>query len=371
MVTPIKRTFAFGYRPFTLYIMKLLRMRLKKTNTLQVLTNILIWLFLFVLPLMLWRNEDNVNLNRLGYNHAIGLLFSAFIFYFNYFFLTERFLFRKRTALFILTAVATILICAFFSYMLKDLWWNEEFSRSNHNLLPMHKFWFYMREFTSLAIMAGISIMAKVLIKWNDTEAQRQEEEKRRKEAELQNLRQQINPHFFFNTLNNIYALIAISPEKAQETVLELSKLMRYVLYENNHYFVLVHKELDFIRNYIELMRIRLTDNVDVQVDIDVPTTGKQIAPMIFVSLIENAFKHGTSPTHPSFIHVDIHQVEDRIVCLIRNSYFPKDDSDKSGSGIGLENLHRRLDILYPHQHILRTEEKDGEYVCELIVPLV
>ena len=222
-----------------------------------------------------------------------------------------------------------------------------------------------------LAILSGISILAKTIMKWNDTEAQRQEEERRRKEAELLNLRQQLNPHFLFNTLNNIYALIAVNPDKAQDTVLELSKLMRYVLYENNSELVPLHRELDFIRNYVELMHIRLTDNVEVKMDVQVPPTcEKQIAPMLYITLIENAFKHGVSHTQPSFVHVDVRLVDDRIVCTVANSYFPKDGTDKSGSGIGLENLRRRLDILYPHKHILRNEVRGNTYVSELVVPL-
>ncbi len=346
-------------------------MNKKSTNLLQILTHVLVWIFLFLLPLALWRSED-INAHRMAYNHAIGLILSASLFYFNYFFLTERLLFRQKTWHFFLAEAIIILACSTIGYMLKDLWWSNAYSKSLNNLLPVHKFWLYMREVISLAIISGISIMAKMIVKWNDTEKRRQEEERRRKEAELLNLKQQINPHFFFNTLNNIYALIAISPERAQETVLELSKLMRYVLYDNNNYFVPVYKELEFICNYGELMKIRLTDNIDVQINIDVPSDcEKQIAPMIFITLIENAFKHGISHTQHSFVHIDIHLVEDRIACNISNSYFPKDESDRSGSGIGLENLHRRLDILYPHKHILRAEIKGNTYFSELIVPLM
>ncbi|NDV46652.1 sensor histidine kinase [Paludibacter sp. 221] len=346
-------------------------MKNKKTNTLQILINVLIWLFIFVLPfLMLWRHDD-IDLIRLGHNHAITVLSSALVFYLEYFVLTEKFLFQKKIWKFLGSNLLLILVVGLIVYFLKDFRMEKAMDNMHPSNYQFKAYLFYIREVFSMGIVAGISIITKVLGKWYVTEGQRQEEEKRRKEAELINLRQQINPHFFFNTLNNIYALIAISPEKAQDTVLELSKLMRYVLYDNTNNFVALHKELDFIKNYIELMRIRLTDNVDLKVDIQADlTSNKLIAPMIFISLIENAFKHGVSHSQPSFIHVNIHQVEDRIVCLIKNSYFPKDESDKSGSGIGLENLHRRLDILYPHKHILRCDEKNNTYVCELIVPL-
>lgn len=340
-----------------------------KTGTLQILTNVLIWLFIFILPFLILSKNEDINLWRIAHNHTITLITSAFIFYFNYYYLTDRFLFRKKTLKFIGINLLVILISGAVAYALKDF--QFEILNNLDDFLFSKKLLLYFREVSSLIVVAGISIMAKVLKKWYDTESERQEEEKRRKEAELLNLRQQINPHFFFNTLNNIYALIAISPEKAQDTVLELSKLMRYVLYENNNDFVPVHKEINFIKNYIELMRIRLTDNIELHVEIEQPTAGdKLIAPMIFISLIENAFKHGVSHSQPSFININIHQVEDRIVCTTQNSHFPKDENDRSGSGIGMENLHRRLNILYPHKHILRTEERDNMYICELIVPL-
>ncbi len=134
-------------------------------------------------------------------------------------------------------------------------------------------------------------------------EAARKEAERNRTEAELKNLRNQLNPHFLLNTLNNIYALIAFDTDKAQQAVQELSKLLRYVLYDNQQTYVPLGKETDFIRNYIELMRIRLSSNVQMTTQIDIlPDSQTLIAPLIFISLIENAFKHGISPTERSFI---------------------------------------------------------------------
>ena len=121
--------------------------------------------------------------------------------------------------------------------------------------------------------------------------------ERQKTEAELKNLKNQLNPHFLLNTLNNIYALIAFNSDKAQEAVQELSKLLRHVLYDNQQTFVPLEKELDFIRNYVALMRIRLPQQVEVSVNLEVDSGGAlQIAPLIFISLIENAFKHGISP---------------------------------------------------------------------------
>lgn len=128
---------------------------------------------------------------------------------------------------------------------------------------------------------------------------------------------------------------------------------------------------MNFIHNYVELMRIRLSSDVELKLELNVSDTGKIVAPLLFIALIENAFKHGTSPDKPSFIHIKIENITDReLRCLIKNSCFPKDETDQSGSGIGLENLRRRLEILYPHTHILRTEIVDNIYIAELIIPL-
>lgn len=156
-----------------------------------------------------------------------------------------------------------------------------------------------------MILTVGLSTAIRLSGRWGQIEAARREAEKSRTEAELKNLRNQLNPHFLLNTLNNIYALIAFDTDKAQAAVQELSRLLRHVLYDNQQNFVPLGKEMDFIRNYIELMRIRLSSNVTVETAISVrPDSRTEIAPLIFISLIENAFKHGISPTEPSYIRI-------------------------------------------------------------------
>ena len=176
-----------------------------------------------------------------------------------------------------------------------------------------------------------------------------------------------MNPHFLFNTLNNIYSLIAFSPERAQEAVHDLSRLLRYVLYDSSQPQVLLEKELDFIRNYVELMRIRLPEHVELKTEIAATKPDALIAPLLFISLIENAFKHGVSNSKPSFIDLDIHQKGDMVVCHLKNSYFPKDaEQDKSGSGIGIKNLRKRLELIYPNRHIFSYGVEGDNYYSML-----
>ena len=154
--------------------------------------------------------------------------------------------------------------------------------------------------------------------------------------------------------------MIAFSPEKAQEAVHDLSRLLRYVLYESSQPFVPLEKDFDFLRNYVEL-----------KTNIVASSPGTLIAPLLFISLVENAFKHGVSNNKPSFIHLDIHQEGAEVVCTIVNSYFPKSpDQDKSGSGIGLLNLEKRLGLLYPGHFSFQCGREGDNYSSYLSITI-
>jgi len=344
----------------------------RNKNTLQFFIHITGWVMFFGLPFLIFWKYPDQNIMDKVLHHTVTVVSLMTVFYLNYFVLTEKYLFHRKTSKFLWYNVFLILVIGTSFHF-----WQES------NMLPIppnakfqpemvpHGILFLLRDIISLLIVAALSVTIKMTGKWYKTEVDRQEEQKVRTEAELKNLRQQLNPHFLFNTLNNIYAQIAINPDKAQNSMLELSKLLRYILYENNENFVTLERELNFIHNYVELMRIRLNPDVDMRMSIDVAEKEKMVAPLLFITLIENAFKHGISPTMPSFIDINIHLNNDnQLNCTIKNSYFPKDESDQSGSGIGLENLRRRLEILYPHKHILRTEKVGDTFIAELIIPL-
>lgn len=234
-------------------------------------------------------------------------------------------------------------------------YWQEFIIAHPDTVRPMRrpdgppKWIFFLRDVFSMILTVGLSAAIRMSRRWTANEAARHEAEQQRTEAELKNLRNQLNPHFLLNTLNNIYALIAFDTDKAQQAVQELSRLLRHVLYDNQQNLVPLNKEMDFIRNYIALMRIRLASNVMVETYFDIsPEDRTEIAPLIFISLIENAFKHGISPTEPSYIRIRFSQTDNRVTCEIANSYHPKTQTDKSGSGIGLEQVRRRLELSYP-----------------------
>ena len=221
--------------------------------------------------------------------------------------------------------------------------------------------------------MTGANTGIKLIYQSMRDEQQMEALKRQNLQAEMDYLKYQINPHFFMNTLNNIHALIDIDTESAKNAVIELSKMMRYVLYESGREIISLNRDIQFLKNYIELMRIRLSANVRVETKIDVrPDSRTEIAPLIFISLIENAFKHGISPTEPSFIRIHFSESPGEIHCEITNSYHPKSVADKSGSGIGLEQVRKRLELTYPDRYDWQqgVSEDMKEYKSILIIKI-
>lgn len=190
-------------------------------------------------------------------------------------------------------------------------------------------------------------------------------------ESELQFLRSQINPHFLFNSLNNIYSLIELRSNKAGDAMLKLSSMLRFVLYETSEKYVLLQNELKYINDYLALQQMRLNENVNVQLKIPESCTGEQIHPMLLIPFIENAFKHGISYSEPCTIEVDIELTDKTLKMRVFNGIFKnKTDELKKESGIGLNNVKRRLEILYKGKYQLKELKNEKHYEIILILDL-
>lgn len=338
---------------------------------LEISIHVFCWILFFAFPIIMSQSESG-SINWRAFSRFIIVPASLFIiFYLNYFILIQKLLFEgHKKRFFIINAI----IIALLSLTIR--WWNEMYVQQQDipeivkHIRPSRTL-FFIRDIASLVFSVGLSVAIRLSIKWNETEMERREAVKSMKESELRNLRNQLNPHFLLNTLNNIYALIAIDTDKAQEAVQELSRLLRYVLYDNQSMYVPLVKEVDFIRNYIELMKIRVSGDVNVETDFKIKENSQTpVAPLIFISLIENAFKHGISPTGKSFIKIYIEENDGCIKCLISNSNYPKTVTDKSGSGIGLEQVKRRLNLLYPDKHEWKCWLSDKESVYNSSITL-
>ena len=219
-----------------------------------------------------------------------------------------------------------------------------------------------------LLLMMGMNIGIKLYFKQRGDRKRLEQLEKENLEQQLEYLKYQINPHFLMNTLNNIHALVDIDPEKSKQTILELSKMMRFVLYEGNKQVVPLDREIAFLQNYIQLMKLRYTDKVKITVDVPKNLPNKEVPPLMFITFVENAFKHGVSYRQASFIDIAISIGEDKLVFDCRNSRIPKED-DKHG-GVGLANVKKRLELIYGNRYALDIKDEQDTYTVKLSLPL-
>ena len=213
-----------------------------------------------------------------------------------------------------------------------------------------------------------LAIGARSIIRSNDIQFQLQEERRKTAEAELTWLKHQLNPHFLFNTLNNISSLTQIDPDRAQESIGQLSDTLRYALYDTDVDKVPLSGEVAFMDNYIHLMQLRCNEMTDVSTSWQVPSGDVKIAPLLFISPIENAFKHGVNARMKSFVHIGLHPEGKDLVFTCENSLFEKTGEDHIGSGIGVENLKRRLELIYPDAYSYEHDEKDGAYSVRIVL---
>lgn len=221
----------------------------------------------------------------------------------------------------------------------------------------------------NMMVMVGLTTALKFAKKWFTHQQETQELERQRLQAELKYLKAQINPHFLFNTLNNLYSLTLQKSDLAPEMVLKLSDMMRYMLYHSNEKQVSLEKEITYMKYYIDLERIRQTDKTDVRFDINEEPNGQMIAPLLLIPFLENSFKHGVNNnTEAGWVHIDLQIHGNELDFNIANSK-PKSTLPKLNGkdhGIGLQNVRRRLDLLYPKQYSLEIEDEPDHYKTEL-----
>ncbi len=324
--------------------------------------HILVWVLFFGFPLLLVTNESSgIDWPRI-LHHSIVPLFFCIVFYLNYCIFIPKLLFREKTMAWVLLNLALIVfsgvlmqalhLCLAPPEPLRDL---PRF-RLNPGIL------FFFRDVSSLALVIGVAVSVQFGRRWLKTENARKEAERGKTEAELKNLRNQLNPHFLFNALNNIYSFIGSDSDHARRSLDSLCELLRYALYRSDRPEVYFREEVSFIRNYIDLAGERLPDDTDLSVELPDPGSETLVAPMLFIVPVENAFKHGVRSGKSSFIHIVLKENDGRIICKVENSCYPDYDSRESrDTGIGLENLHRRLDILYDGHYTFQYGVTDNE----------
>ena len=345
----------------------------KNRTLVRSLTHVLVWILLLLLPFMLSYNEnEGVDYFRMMKISWIPMFFYAVIFYLNYFSLIDCFLYQRKRIAFILINLSLIVLFVWLHFELR------EFMNMITEIKPPHgpkkhgppMQLFLYKDFVSMFIPAIIAFAIKTSEKWKNTEIEKKEREKEILNSELQQLKYQLQPHFFFNSLNTIYALIERSPIQAQETVHSLGKLMRYMLYDTESGKTSLENEIAFMNQYINLMKLRISDKTTIHTDFPKHASNIEISPFLFISLIENAFKHGVSSTLASEIKFKLTLEGKKVFFYSENTNFQRNETDKSGSGIGLNNLKKRLQLSYPGKYNFKTSAENKVYTVSLEIDL-
>lgn len=345
----------------------------KKSIT-RIIAHVLVWGILFAFPL-LTSSDENMPAHHIV-KIWVPMLLMMVVFYLNYLWLIDKYLFGKNVTVFIFSNILIALMCFFFTE------WMLHFFRPQRLVIPAFAPPFLMpmptmpgsggfkiKTFLFFFLTAGTSVAIRSTQKWLQAETEKKNMENENLKSELSHLRYQIQPHFFFNSLNNIYALVDSAPSKAKESIHGLSKLMRHVLYETNVDRIPLSQEITFLRNFVKLMEIRLTTSVTLNISFPNKYSEHQIAPLLIVPLVENAFKHGVSASTPSLIFIKMEIENGKLYFWTENTLIPN-MKDTSESGIGIPNLKKRLELLYPNAHEFSAETKDNMFHTKLMIVL-
>ena len=327
----------------------------------KTLTHIASWAVVFIMPALIFISEGNQRFEEALYRSLASLPFLMLLFYLCYFWLIDRLWFKKRYLFFVL--VVGLIFCV--SYSKYELFSYFDLHKGKRHMPPFHAFVYF--DFLSNLLPVVFAMAIRYAQRNFSLEIAQKEAQAHKLQADLTQLRYQLQPHFFFNALNNIYSLIAFDPQKAQESVHSLSKLMRHFMQNSDQKQINLAEEVDFLQQYISLMQLRLTDKTTVQVDFPKQVPQLTIAPLLFISLVENAFKHGVSATAATTLSFSLKVEGNTVIFRSENTKIPTQESLYS-SGIGIDNLKKRLTLLYPERHQYTIEEKEGKYIAQLTI---
>lgn len=298
---------------------------------------------------------------------GVQFFFTIIMAYLNYFLFLPRFLNHKKAWRYVIEFIVPFTILVFLRvyiqrHMMADSPRVEYFNSQ-----------LYVVQVAAVTLFITIFVgMLRFAVDWFELEARKREIENEKLYAELNFLRAQINPHFLFNTLNNLYYLAYSKSENTTEVISKLSQMMRYMIYESNHEKVLLSKEIEYMQNYISLEQLRLNNQVPIEFKIEGETDDIWISPLILITFLENAFKHGVSNnTSGAWINILIRISGKQCVYRVENSKIAAATDTREGkSGIGLQNVQRRLALSYPESHALKVEETADRYSIQLDITL-
>ncbi len=350
----------------------------RRYRNMVILIHVGVWVMFFSWPLV-FSHTDIPDFRRFYMRYLISPFLCLCLFYFNYFFLIRRYLFAGKMVRYFLINLlcigASVMLMHFWQKNLMDLIFGKPDYIPRRKPVPVGWF-FILSNFVRFVLVVGFSLAVRFVGRWYRMEMDRQAFEKERNVMELNNLRKQLHPHFLFNTLNNIYALISIDPEKAKTAVHDLSGLLRYVLKKSDMDTVPLSEELHFMNNYIALMSLRLSSNTELRIDFPDEDSVRNcmVPPLLYINMVENAFKYGVSTGRTSICISLRVEKENRMIRFRCQNPLPRDDGremlkDGEHTGVGLQNLRKRLHYIYGDDCRFEAGPRGTMYVAELDVP--
>ena len=353
----------------------------KKIVTL--IAHIAAWVCFFTLPYLVFfprLREFNMSNHQLA-SIICNNVFLVVFYYLNTLFLIPKFLVKEKWFLYILSIIVCLLIFLYVPRQIATLIAEPEpFNPQNREFIRNPAFQGKSRIGTAVRkrpvadpyntvlflLIFTVGTCFSVIQRWLKTEQTRKETENEKLNTELSFLKSQVNPHFFFNTLNNIYSLAIVRSEKTAPAVMKLSSIMRYILTETQRDLVPLSNEVDFIHNFIDLQKVRLTDKVTLNFTTEGGTDNLLVAPLLFIPFVENAFKYGVSTKEASTINIEIRTEGNTIHFNAVNYIVASENNLMENTGIGINNVKRRLELMYPGKHKLVTSDKDNHYTVHL-----
>jgi hypothetical protein len=355
----------------------------------------LIWLVVFILPLIFWDFSDYHQQRRIV-GGWIRIFPFFLIFLIHHMVLLPRLLNHSKKSIYIISTILLILIINYlfvinthFQDMLFDFVAGNRPEGINGSAVRRHfrgpegiydrerhfhngpgaKYWLFTSNVFVSMLVIGFNATLYYTTRWLKEEQKRKDVEKQNVQSQLSQLQNQVSPHFFMNTLNNIHALIDYNKDEAKGAVLRLSELMRYVLYDLEEGRTTLKKEIEFLKSYIDLMKLRISESLNISINFPTKIPDIKIPPFLFIPFVENAFKHGIGTTGGSYIHLLLEIVNGKIHFRMQNSRSTAKPENGGYSGIGIENARKRLNLLFNAKHSLQIFERKDNFEIDLEFP--
>lgn len=328
-------------------------------RTYRIALHCVVWLLVFAWIVYFLHTNNTLTANKVA-DSSMGLFLMLFIFYFNWYVLIPTYLAKNHILMYVTSVLALLCTIALIQSPI-DFYLFPEYNRAMTALYSPERLLQYV---LSGLVIIFISSGLKVTGNYIRNERRNKVLENQRLATELAFLKSQVNPHFLFNTLNNIYSLAYKQSPETPDAIMKLSLLMRYMLYESNGEMVSLVKEVEHLQNFIDLQKLRLREHTIIKFNIDGVLEGRQIAPMLLMTLVENAFKHGLVSKNEIGISIDLKVCNNHLIFSTINN--TSSHKKRDFGGIGLENMKQRLRLLYPGRHKLAFEERDGTFYATL-----